>query len=72
MSADVEETRRLTIQGHIDEVLLRKEPLYDLSDIFHYQSKPCPRIILIIGGPGESAILFYIRTLSACHAYFNL
>lgn len=51
--SNVEEITRLTLQGQIDEVLLRKEPLYGLSDIFHYQNKPCPRIILILGGPGE-------------------
>jgi len=50
---DIEDIAKLTLQGQVDEVLLRKEPLSDLNDIFHYQNKPCPRIILIIGGPGK-------------------
>ena len=50
---DIEEITKLTLQGQIDEVLLRKEPLHSLKEIFHYQNKPCPRIILIIGGPGK-------------------
>ena len=50
---DIEEMTRLTLQGNVDEVLLRKEPLNSLSDIFHYQNKPCPRILLIVGAPGE-------------------
>lgn len=49
---DLEETTKLTLQGQIDELLLKKEPLGELSDIFHYQNKPCPRLILILGGPG--------------------
>ena len=50
---DLEDITRLTLQGQVDELLLRKEPLGDLRDIFHYQNKPCPRLILIMGGPGE-------------------
>ena len=50
---NLEEITRLTLQGQVDELLLRKEPLDDLRDIFHYQNKPCPRLILIMGGPGE-------------------
>ena len=55
MRADknLEEITRLTLQGQVDELLLRKEPLGDLRDIFHYEKKPCPRLILIMGGPGE-------------------
>lgn len=55
---DIEEMTRLTLEGRIDEVLLRKEPLHGLSDIFHYQNKPCPRILLIVGGPGEWLYLY--------------
>ena len=44
---------KLTMQGEIDKILKKKEPLHDLQDIFHYQNKPCPRLILIMGGPGE-------------------
>ena len=50
---NLEEMTRLTLQGQVDELLLRKEPLGDLRDIFHYEGKPCPRLILIMGGPGE-------------------
>ena len=50
---DIEEITKLTLQGQVDEVLLRKEPLHSLKEIFYYQNKPCPRIILIIGGPGK-------------------
>ena len=50
---NLEEITRLTLQGQVDELLLRKEPLGDLRDIFHYENKPCPRLILIMGGPGE-------------------
>ena len=50
---NLEEITRLTLQGQVDELLLRKEPLHDLRDIFHYKNKPCPRVIVIMGGPGE-------------------
>ena len=50
---NLEEITRLTLQGQVDELLLRKEPLGDLRDTFHYENKPCPRLILIMGGPGE-------------------
>jgi len=50
---NLEEITKLTLQGQIDELLLRKEPLDDLRDIFHYKNKPCPRLIVIMGGPGE-------------------
>ncbi|XP_065890993.1 uncharacterized protein [Dysidea avara] len=46
------EITRLTLHGKVDEILLRKEQLSELSDIFHYQNKPCPRLIIITGGPG--------------------
>ncbi|XP_065917333.1 NACHT, LRR and PYD domains-containing protein 12-like isoform X3 [Dysidea avara] len=48
----LEEITRLTLQGQVDEILLKKEPLSDLYDIFHYQSRPCPRVILVMGAPG--------------------
>ena len=50
---NLEEITRLTLQGQVDELLLKKEPLGDLRNIFHYKNKPCPRLILIMGGPGE-------------------
>ncbi|XP_065901940.1 NACHT, LRR and PYD domains-containing protein 3-like isoform X3 [Dysidea avara] len=49
---DLEEITMLTLQGQVDEILLKKEQLGELRDIFHYQNKPCPRLILIMGGPG--------------------
>ena len=49
----LEEATKLTLQRQIDELLLKKEPLGEVSDIFHYQNKPCPHLILILGGPGE-------------------
>ena len=50
---NLEEITRLILQGQVDELLLRKEPLVDVREIFHYENKPCPRLILIMGGPGE-------------------
>ena len=47
------ELTRLTLQGDVDKILKKKEPLGDLKDIFHYNNEDCPRLILIIGGPGE-------------------
>ena len=43
----------LTLRGEVDKILKKKEQLGELRDIFHYQNKPCPRLILIMGGPGE-------------------
>ena len=42
-----------TVNGDIDRILKMKEPLADLRDIFHDRNKPCPRLIVITGGPGE-------------------
>ena len=47
------ELTRLTLQGDVDKILKKKQPLCDLREIFHYENKPCPRLILIMGGPGE-------------------
>ena len=47
------ELTRLTLRGDIDKILKKKQPLGGLRDIFHYENKPCPRVILIMGGPGE-------------------
>ncbi|XP_065908363.1 NACHT, LRR and PYD domains-containing protein 3-like isoform X3 [Dysidea avara] len=43
---------QLTLRGGVDKILKMKQPLGDLRDIFYYQNKPCPRLILIMGGPG--------------------
>jgi len=48
---------KLTLQGDVDKILKMKKPLYELKDIFHYQGKPCPRLILIMGGPGEYTVV---------------
>ena len=50
---DADEFTRLTLQGDIDKIRKKKKPLSDLRDIFHYENEPCPRLILIMGGPGE-------------------
>ena len=47
------EITKLTLKGEVDKILKKKRPLGDLKDIFHYENKPCPRLILIMGGPGE-------------------
>ena len=48
-----DEFTRLTLQGDVDKILKKKKPLSDLREIFHYENEPCPRLILIMGGPGE-------------------
>ena len=47
------EVTRLTLQGDVDKILKKKQPLRNLRNIFHYNDEPCPRLILIMGGPGE-------------------
>ena len=43
----------LTLRGGVDRILKKKQPIYDLREIFHYNYEPIPRLILIMGGPGE-------------------
>ena len=50
---NLNEITKLSLQGEVDQILKKKKPLGDLKDIFHYQDKPCPRLILIMGAPGE-------------------
>ena len=50
---NLNELTRLTLRGDVDKILKKKEPLGDLKDIFHYKNEDCPRLILIMGGPGE-------------------
>ena len=50
---NLNEVTKLTLQGDIDRILKKKQPLGDLREIFHYQNKPCSRLILLMGGPGE-------------------
>ena len=47
---NLNEITKLTLQGDVDKILKKKAPLGDLKDIFN---KPCPRLILIMGAPGE-------------------
>ena len=50
---NLNEFTKLTLQGDVDRILKKKVPLGDLRDIFHYENEPCPRLIVIMGGPGE-------------------
>ena len=47
------EVTKLTLQGDVDRILKKTQPLGDLREIFHYKDKQLPRLIVIIGGPGE-------------------
>ncbi|XP_065898508.1 protein NLRC3-like isoform X2 [Dysidea avara] len=49
---NLNEVTKLTLQGEVDKILKKKEPIGELRNIFHYQNEPCPRLILIMGGPG--------------------
>ena len=50
---DLNDFTKLTLQGDVDRILKKKQPLGDLKEIFHYQDEPCPRLIVIMGGPGK-------------------
>ena len=50
---DLNDITKLTLQGDVDRILKKKQPLSNLREIFHYQDEPCPRLIVIMGGPGE-------------------
>ena len=50
---NLNEVTKLTLQGDIDRILKKKEPLGDLREIFHYQNRSLLRLIVIMGGPGE-------------------
>ena len=43
----------LTLRGGVDRIMKKKQPIYDLREIFHYNNQPIPRLILLMGGPGE-------------------
>ena len=49
---NLNEITKLTLQGDVDRILKKKVPLANLREIFHYENKPCPRLIVIMGGPG--------------------
>ena len=50
---NLNEVTILTLQGDVDRILKKKQPLANLREIFHCENKPCPRLIVIMGGPGE-------------------
>ena len=53
------EIARLTLQGHVDEILKIKEPLKrGLEDIFHYNNLPCPRLRWRSSGSPTQLIVF--------------
>ena len=54
------EITRHTLQGQVDEILKIKKPLKGLEDIFHYNDLPCPRLILIMGAPGNKSKCSYL------------
>lgn len=47
------EITKLSLKGDTDKIFKKKVPLGGLKDIFHYGNEPCPRLILVMGGPGE-------------------
>ena len=47
------EITKLTLKGEVDKILKKKTQIGDLKEIFHYDKQPCPRLTLIMGGPGE-------------------
>ena len=53
LKEDMNEVTKLTLQGDVDGILKKKQTIDDLREIFHYQDQPCPRLIVIMGGPGE-------------------
>ena len=54
------EITKMTLQGEVDKILKRKEQLIELRSIFHYDNKPCPRLIVIMGAPGKYEIYIII------------
>ena len=51
----INDLTKLTLQGGagVDKILKKKLPINDLKEIFHYNNEPIPRMIIIMGGPGE-------------------
>ncbi|XP_065908397.1 NACHT, LRR and PYD domains-containing protein 3-like isoform X2 [Dysidea avara] len=52
MNDHLNKITQLTLRGGVDKILKMKQPLGDLRDIFYYKNDPCPRLILLMGGPG--------------------
>ena len=50
---NLDKVTKLTLQDNVDKILKKEKPLVGLRDIFHYENKLCPRLIVIMGGPGE-------------------
>ena len=48
----IDDLTKLRSQGGVDKIL-KKKAINDLREIFHYNNEPIPRLILIMGGPGE-------------------
>ena len=71
---DLNEVTMLMLHGEIDEVFKKKEPLKDLENIFHYKNEPVPRVILIIGGPGECLMVIWqlIFCIYILYTYIDL
>ena len=50
----IDDLTKLTLQGGVDMILKKKKPINELREVFHYNDEPIPRLILIMGGPGEN------------------
>ena len=44
---------KLQVKGKVGQILKKKQPFFDLKEIFNHGNKPCPRLILLMGTPGE-------------------
>lgn len=49
---DLQEIEERTLRGQIDEIFCKKDRIDGLEDIFQKQNDRCPRLILVMGGPG--------------------
>ena len=50
----IDDLTQLTIHGGgVDMIMKKKKPISDLREIFHYNNEPIPRLILIMGAPGQ-------------------
>ena len=66
------EITRYTLQGQVDEILKIKEPLKTLEDVFHYKNSPCPRLLLVLGAPGNSHHLVIHMCMLQLYSYNNV
>lgn len=59
----IDDLTKLTLQGGADRILKKKKPINELEEIFHYNNEPIPRLILIMGGPGQYlTVMIFIIT----------